>query len=567
MFFSFRSKLFALSVLLIAGFILITGIYLHQALGGWTKAQIESELEARTLITAAALESLDSRAEDLQLLEQLSGERLQRITLIGPDGAVVFDSELSAEQVQAIESHLDRPEVQAALGGDFGRATRKSSVTGEEMLYGATAFGDGSVIRLSMPLSEVYEVLARLRFLLFIGSLFGLGVAIFMSSFASSLMSRTLQDVLARSRDEAPTAPRSLNEVTRELEETLDTLATERDRFRRVLEGMSEGIIATDKDLQVTMSNDAARQLLLPEAENLAGLSLQDLIPEEVLLELVEEAEFAESASAEFTLPADDPALPPRQIHCRMRAPQNSEGPILVVHDMTKLRRLERVRRDFVANVSHELRTPVAIIQANSETLIDGAMDSPEHARAFILSIHRNAERLSRLIADLLDISRMEAGKRKFRLEPVPLKAAVDRASAAAARLANNGGPELRVHIPNDLTVQADPGALDQVLVNLIDNAAKYTPDEGFVELRAHKTQDRILLEVLDNGPGIDLEHQDRIFERFYRVDQGRSSQLGGSGLGLSIVRHLVVSMDGDVGYRQPDEGGSLFWFTLPSAP
>lgn len=581
MFFSFRSKLFALSVALIVAFLAVTGTYLHQVLKGWTETRIEEDLETRSQLVGNALVHLDEGKSSMDLLEALSESNSQRITLIDLDGRVIADTHLSAEKLREVESHESRPEFQAALTDGYGRAQRHSTSLNTDMLYAAVLpVDEGPVVRLAVPLKDVDQVLDHLRLLLIIGGFFGLGVAIFMSSFASSLMSRTLQNLLAKNR--ASTASlamgeensqisqsRSLREITGALDDTMASLARERDQSRAILDGMSEGLVATDQELQIVLSNHSAIELLDTQ-KSPKGRHLRDFIPSDFLASLLEELQTTGQADGEFDLrtpPLTEPSpggslgTAPRRIHARATIRPDG-GIILVFRDITALRRLETIRRDFVANVSHELRTPVTIIQANAETLLDGALDSPEHARRFAEGIHRNSERLARLIGDLLDISRIEAGQRNFEFADLQLRQAAQR--AAEATLTDETRRELSMEIPEDWRVVADAGALDQILINLLDNAVKHASPGGAIEVRAHRQDEMVVIEVADDGPGIDKIHQDRLFERFYRVDEGRSTEMGGTGLGLSITKHLVTSMNGELGYRpRDDRNGSIFWFSL----
>jgi two-component system phosphate regulon sensor histidine kinase PhoR len=236
------------------------------------------------------------------------------------------------------------------------------------------------------------------------------------------------------------------------------------------------------------------------------------------------------------------------------------------------MRRLEKVRRDFVANVSHELRTPVAVIQANAETLIDGALTHPTRGPEFLGAIMRNAQRLARLVSDLLDLSRIESGTFTLEIQPTEVSSAVQRAVESIRGLATRKRLTVEAKVKGEFQVLADSSAFDQILMNLIGNAVKYTPDEGHVEIRAARGplapggEGTIHIDVCDDGTGIEPRHRVRIFERFYRVDPGRSREMGGTGLGLSIVKHLVVAMHGEVYVTDNPTGGSVFRVTLPAA-
>ena len=336
----------------------------------------------------------------------------------------------------------------------------------------------------------------------------------------------------------------------------LDGAGVEADRFRAVLGSMRAGVIVLDGAGTVVELNDRAGHLLALGSDPV-GRPLEEAIELPALVDLVGQA--GPGPTAELELPGP----PPRVLTAQIAHP-SSGGRILLLHDVTERRHLEGIKRDFVANASHELRTPVTVIRANAETLLDGALDEAEVARQFVEGIYRNATRLSDLLSDMLDLSRLEAGR--YVLEPrvMPMLPVLEQARSAVQERAASKGVTVEVHAPAGLEGFADPQALDQVLVNLTDNAVKYTPSGGSVTLRAMARGARVRLEVADDGPGIPQEHRQRVFERFYRVDTGRSRALGGTGLGLAIVRLLVTAMDGEVGMEPLEPHGSLFWVELP---
>jgi two-component system phosphate regulon sensor histidine kinase PhoR len=266
-----------------------------------------------------------------------------------------------------------------------------------------------------------------------------------------------------------------------------------------------------------------------------------------------------EAASAEVTLGTNRHAL------IKVAQKWGGDGRVLLLEDVTKVRKLETVRRDFVANVSHELRTPVAVIRANAETLLGGAKNDPEMAAKLMDGLHRNAERLARILADLLDLSRLDAGQYRLEIYSVPLQRAIEQSMTAVETHAQTRNVKVHVEV-GDLGVKADPKALDQILVNLIDNAVKYTRADGNVWVEAKREDGTIRVEVRDDGPGIADKHRARVFERFYRADPSRSREAGGTGLGLSIVKHLVESMGGRVGVEPNLPTGSIFWLRLPAS-
>jgi two-component system phosphate regulon sensor histidine kinase PhoR len=409
------------------------------------------------------------------------------------------------------------------------------------------------------------EQLRRIDWLFVVITIVGLMSAIAVAAIASHLMSRMLRDLMnnvraitrGRSRrieisgehDLARLAG-SLNEMAEELDARVSALASERARFEAVLEGMNEAVIALDDNRSITLMNDAAHRLLRIN-EDQTGRSVVELIRVPALQELFTADDRKGLASVEFELPGTE-----RRV-LASRTSQKGGGGVLVLHDITDLRRLETIRRDFVANVSHELRTPVSVIRANLETLLDGALEDKTHGPQLAQAALRSAERLKNIIDDLLDLSRLEAGRYDLRPEGVSIRDIAERAAGDIERYIIN-------EVPADQAVLADPKAVEQILINLLDNAAKYTPFDAEIRMTARLHRERLRIEVRDTGPGIEPRHRSRVFERFYRVDPGRSREKGGTGLGLAIVKHLVEAMDGRVGVEANDPRGSIFWFDLP---
>jgi two-component system phosphate regulon sensor histidine kinase PhoR len=388
------------------------------------------------------------------------------------------------------------------------------------------------------------------------------------------LMVRTaLRELVTRARDVVRDPSRRLpsdgptGDEARELAEWFNFLADDAHKSHRALarermllaavaEGLTQGVIAVDGEHRIELLNDAARRMLgvtsSPVGEPLINFvrvpELFDLIDSDV------------AATAEVQLQNTPRAL------IRTARKWGGDGRVLLLEDVTAMRRLETMRRDFVANVSHELRTPVAVIRANAETLIAGAKDDPVIAGKLIDGLHRNAERLARILADLLDLSRLDAGQYRLELSTVPVVPVIEQALDAVESQAAKRNVKVNVLIPDSLAVRADPKALDHILVNLIDNGVKYGRPDGNVWVEARTTGDDIRIEVRDDGPGISDKHRTRVFERFYRADPSRSREAGGTGLGLSIVKHLVESMGGEVGVEPNAPHGSIFWLRLPRA-
>ena len=324
---------------------------------------------------------------------------------------------------------------------------------------------------------------------------------------------------------------------------------------------MEEAVVAVDDGDRIELANGAATRLL-GLLESPVGENVHEVFKEPEISELLSGGVAARRAEFELQL-GGRPRVMARVTRYR------AGGRVLVMHDVTELRRLETQRKDFVANVSHELRTPLSVIRANLETLADGCYADEREARGLMKTSLRHAERLTHLVNDLLEISRIEVGKYPLEVEAVQVAPIATRAASvasASAEKVTGGSPRIDVDVPDDLWVSADRRALEQILINLLENAAKYTPAEGTIRIIGGVLEGQACVNVIDDGPGIAPEHQPRVFERFYRVDRGRSREVGGTGLGLSIVKHLALAHRGDVGVEANEPQGSVFWFRLPLA-
>ncbi len=331
-----------------------------------------------------------------------------------------------------------------------------------------------------------------------------------------------------------------------------------------VLDGMIEGIWITDAAGTVVRHNDALREMLQPGSTGIIGQRPLALIRNEELNDAVMRA-CRDGASSRLELTLE--GLFPRTLAIRVTPlGKDLPGSAAVFHDVTELRRLEKVRKDFVANVSHELRTPITAIRGYAETLQSGALKDQEMAPKMVEIIHRQSERLSELVEDLLELSRLESRELKLKIAPVPLAVAASRAAETVKPKAAGKDIHLELQVPPELAALGDERAVEQVLLNLLDNAVKYTPAGGRVNLFGTLEDGRCVVRVKDTGVGIEPKHLSRIFERFYRVDKGRSRDMGGTGLGLSIVKHLVGAMDGEVKVESQPNVGSVFVIFLPVA-
>ncbi|MCM2264372.1 MAG: ATP-binding protein [Desulfuromonadales bacterium] len=550
----------------------------HQLVDG-IRDNLRSEASLAALM--AGREIRDLRA-DAPLVAAQIGQRIRaRVTFMTAGGEVVGDSEVPATSLVTLENHRDRPEVREALQGGFGSAIRYSTTVRTRMLYvavtGSTVTGDPLVIRLALPLAAVDQSRASLHTVLGVAFLLATLLSLGLSYLLSRVTSRTLM-VLSngaarfgagdfatrlpvRSRDELGELARVMNEMAGRLETEMARLSTQRNRLDGILRGMGEGLLVTDAAGTVTLVNPAFRMLFDVAAEP-AGRPLAEVCRHPALLETfrkVQEshaeqiAEIVLPRQGEITLlthwvPLVESGIP--------------AGVVAVFHDISDLKQLERVRRDFVANVSHELRTPVTVIRGYAETLAGGAAD-PEIVARFAAIIQAHAERLANLIGDLLTLSELEAKGSTLALAPLDLTELVTHCGHLLDPQATDRGVAIDISEIPALAILADRQRLEQVLVNLLDNAVKYSPPGGQVTVTAVADGDLVKISVRDTGPGIPPHEQTRIFERFYRVDAGRSRDQGGTGLGLAIVKHIVQLHGGTVGVESVPGQGACFTFTL----
>ncbi|MBI4955303.1 MAG: PAS domain-containing protein [Myxococcales bacterium] len=580
-----RAKLFLVSLGLIAVSMTAADLLLTTQLDAEMSDRAEAELYVRLALVerdvsahAAPLDALDpwdALADDL-------GRRAEaRVTVVRADGLVLGDSEVALDALPGVGSHADRPEVVAALGAGRGTSVRHSATLGERMLYVARPFAHASaaahagVVRLARPLTQVDEAIAHTHRLVAVASGIALLLAVLMTSLAAQWLGGAVRAVTrvarrmaggelgartrATGRDEVATLGRALDELATNLGTTLAELRSERDVLGGVLESMREGVMVLGPDGRVALANRA-----LCEMVGVAPGEAPGKTPLELARSTARGRARGEGArNGEATTEIE---LAPRRLLVHFAALAGRPGARLGVFvDVTELRRLEHVRKDFVANVSHELRTPVSAVLSATETLRAAGLGSPE-APEFLSILERHAERLANLVQDLLDLSRIEARSFQPRLAPVPLAPVVAAVLGAFRDAAAHKGLALESELaPEPLAVRADARAVEQVLSNLVDNAVKYAT-AGPIVVRALSLADAVRIEVEDCGPGIERRHLARLFERFYRIDTGRSRELGGTGLGLAIVKHLVESMGGRVDVESEPGLGTTFGVTLPRA-
>jgi two-component system, OmpR family, phosphate regulon sensor histidine kinase PhoR len=582
-----RAKLFLISVGLIIVSVVVAYYYLRSALQTWFIDEVRENLHVRADLVAAQAVSAKLPADDLTGWDNLAnhaGEQARaRVTLIASDGRVLGDSDVGVQALGQLENHRERPEVREALLGRTSFSRRYSSTIHGEMLYSAvTVLGDSpvAVARVALPLSTVDQTAEALRNTLLIATILALAVAIVMSSAAAEFASRTARSLTATARRmaEGDLETRSrligsgefvelgaaLDGLAKNLSSTLVALKGERDRMSGILTGMQEGVLFLDRSGRVALINPALREMLLLGADSV-GKTLLEVIRHAELKELLDHAQRGrEPMQREIEVSG----LKPRRLLVRVAQLEAQEGGVFAVFvDVTEMRRLESMRRDFVANVSHELRTPVTAIRSAAETLQTALERDPPAVGQFVGIIERNAERLRDLVEDLLDLSRIESREYRLHYEALTLSDVFSHVLSLFRERADKRELSIEFEIPDEIPrVRGDRRALEHVLTNLVDNAVKYCPEGAAVRLSAELVGENIRVLVEDNGPGIEEKHLPRLFERFYRVDAGRSRELGGTGLGLSIVKHLVESMGGNISVESALGRGATFSFTLAKA-
>lgn len=511
-----------------------------------------------------------------------------RITVVAPDGLVLADSEQTPAKM---ENHGARPEIVAALAGHQGRDTRFSNSVYYDTMYVAIPLFEGKevmgVLRAAIPLTAVDQALGEIYRRI---ALIALLVAV-LAALATWLFARRISHPLEEMRqgaerfasgrfdrkigeegaEELTALARAMNRMAGQLDQRLQTIAAQHNQLQTVFCSMLDGVITVGSDERVLEINQAAAILLGVRPDRIKDRNIRVAIPNSGLQALIREALTAyEHVEGEFTL-LDERG---RERFCRVhgvRLPElqdEESGAVVVISDITKLRRLESLRRDFVANVSHELKTPITSIEGFAETLLDGALEEPEEARRFTGIILQQSRRLHAIVEDLLTLSHIEQeGRRQaIPLQELPLAETIRAALLVCAQRAEARGMPLELKGPENLKAWLNPALLEQALINLIDNAVKYAPEGTQVTITTEEAGGEIRIMVSDRGPGIPPSAIPRLFERFYRVDKARSSRMGGTGLGLAIVKHIIQAHHGRVSVQSREGRGSTFTLHLPTA-
>ncbi len=575
---------FSLYLLISLLALLTATLFSSQLIRSFYEERTSLDLKARALLVDDQLLPLfaNNQWQELNsLCKKLGHKSTTRLTVVSADGLVAADSD---ENPARLDNHKDRPEILAALAGGTGTSIRFSYTLQENLMYVAIPLRsqDGSIIaslRLSVPITDIDQALEAIQNKIALGALAVALLVAGVTLFISRQISRPVQEMVAGAgrfaggdfRQEIPLAgpyemvelAGALNRMARDLDQQIQTVVSQRNKLEAIFDSMVEGILTVNNKERITALNGAACRLLETTAEKKAiGHTILEVVRNSEFKRFIQ-ASLQSDTPQERELLLNHSQLGDRVIQAHSVQIKDQEQQILLVlHDVTRLKELENLRRDFVANVSHELRTPITAIQGFVETLLDGAMEEPDNLRTFLKIIEKQSDRLKSIIEDLLTLSRIEEEKRAIVMEATPLHGVLASAIEVCQPRAAEKGVALDLDCPMELEATINAPLLELAIVNLIDNAVKYSGTPK-VSIGALPSPENITITVTDQGEGIPLEHQHRLFERFYRVDKARSRKQGGTGLGLAIVKHIIQSHNGDISLLSRPGKGTTFTIVL----
>ena len=576
----FGTKVFVASVAAATTSLLVASLLLSWQVRERQRDAIERRLtdEARVIAEVISAESIDDAALDREA-DRAGRFIASRVTFIAEDGRVVGDSTQSGPALSALENHGLRPEVLAAGQDGPGVSQRYSTTVGTDMLYVAVRASHPVVryVRLALPLTEIEEQLATLRRITWLALAVAIPVALLVSWIVSAPLGRRVRAIAAVAGryasgdlskpsydyggDELGDVARVLDASVHELGRRVEELSRDRARMEAILSGMVEGVLLVDRGGRLQLANRAAQAMLHVDASAVGRRYLEVIRHPDIAAQLTAALRGDDAAAQDLVLSRD-----PGRVFVARAAPVSASGAggaVLVLHDITDLRRADQIRRDFVANVSHELRTPLTAIRGYLEALRDEPGHS-DNAQRFIEIIGRQSARMERLVTDLLRLARLDARQETLERVRCDVRQLYSAVAADLAPAIQSKQQRVIIEVPPEASeVQADPAKIQDVVRNLVENAVNYSPDGAELRLSAARVGDRINLTIADSGPGIPPQDLTRVFERFYRVDKSRSRP-GGTGLGLAIVKHLVELHGGEVAASNQPAGGAVFTVTLP---
>lgn len=509
-----------------------------------------------------------------------------RVTVVTDDGIVAGDSSIPLSSVPHMENHGDRPEILQAVASGIGNSIRYSNTLETDMAYVAVPFRTEQargVVRVALPLQQFQWIESHIWKIVLAALAIGLVLSVVLSWGTERLVSRPIERMTEVARRQAggdltvtASAPThtelydlaaALNEMAGQSRERIAQIREENAQLEAVLSGMAEGVMLTSSEGRILMVNPAFKRMMEVDAWCLNKRPIEVVRNHDLQSAVDAAIDSAPSLDADavfdLTLEWSQHIF---QVHLTpIRIGEQLHGVVAVFHDMTELRRLEQVRKDFVANVSHELRTPLTSIKGYVETLLDGAMDDSAALRRFMTSIQHHADRLQALVEDLLQLSRIESGRYEVESTPCHLDRISERVAEIFAKQVDRKQLAFSLRFETDRPARGDPELMERALANLVDNAVKYTEKGGSIVIGTVEKDGEIILSVADTGPGIPSEALPRIFERFFRVDRARSRALGGTGLGLAIVRHTMELLNGKTWVESRLGEGATFYLSLPA--
>lgn len=568
--------------------LLIVTAYLSRLLPDFYYNQIEADLQARARLieqqVLPKINELDFKGVD-ELSRMLGRSTETRITIILPDGQVIADSD---ENPDKMENHGSRPEIKDAFEKGMGKSLRYSNTLDEKMMYLAVPIEEQgkilAIVRTAIPAVAINKELKKIYNKIFLSVL----IVTFIAAGISLIISRRISRPIEQMKDTAQrfaagelglrvSIPKqvelaelalALNEMARELQKRFETITRQRNESDAILSSMVEGVLAVDSRGHIVSVNNAAANFLDIDQAKAQGRNVEEVIRNADLQQYVQkilseenpgETDVALSGKENRIIRLDGAGLTDSRGH--------RSGAVIVLSDMTRVRRLENLRRDFVANVSHELRTPITSIKGFVETLQEGAITEPKEAERFLQIIARHSDRLNAIVEDLLTLSSLEEGSkdRKITFEKKPLSPVLTSVIEMSMIKTEEKNITLDVDCSKNIKAKVNTALLEQAVLNLVDNAIKYSEQGAHIQIKAQKANGMIAIAVRDNGCGIARKYQDRIFERFYVVDKSRSRKLGGTGLGLAIVKHIAEVHGGYVKVQSTVGTGSTFSIYLPA--
>jgi two-component system, OmpR family, phosphate regulon sensor histidine kinase PhoR len=574
---------------LLLGVLLAVDFYSSRVLRRDYVRSADDKLASLLNVAEARRPALDSPAE-LRTWTEWMARSGARVTVIDSNGRVLADSQHDPE---TMENHSDRPEIRQAFASGEGQSVRRSATLGRDLVYRAMRCdqpgGPPFVIRMALPLAQIDASLSELRrriygaslVVLLLGGIFSLGyVRVFaarierLKDFSRRVAEGDFHPLPAEGpRDELAVLAAALNETAAWMDRTIRSLSGERNRSGVILRSMVEGVAVVDAEEKLVFCNRAFAEIWNLDSTAIEGCPVIEAVRNSDLLGLIRRALHGEEglrsdiAMGIVQHRSFSVTVTPVQALEGAVAGDKPSGAVVVLHDVTELRRLERVRHDFVANVSHEFKTPLTAIQGFAETLLSGALEDPRNNRRFLEIIRDHATRLAVLTDDLLKLARIEAGKLEVQFGPVQLADVIERCVETAQLKASRKQIVLELDVPPNLpAVHGDASLLRDVVQNLLDNAIQYTPETGRVNISVTAGPRDAVVTMADTGIGIPLAEQGRIFERFYRVDAARSREAGGTGLGLSIAKHIVEAHGGRLWVESEVGHGSRFSFSVSLA-